>query len=249
MFTIGCDPELFLKQGDKYMSSVGLIGGSKDFPRALSKDGYAILEDNVTVEFNIAPCHNHIEFIAAIQYAMAAIREVVPGYEFSQESAAIFDKDQLDSPGAQEFGCEPDFNAWTKTVNPRPCAVDASLRSAGGHVHIGHDQDPIEVIRAMDWFLGVPSTRLDTNGAQRRNLYGGAGSFRPKEYGCEYRTLSNFWIFKPELIEWVHKQTSKAVAFVTKGNKIKEKDGHIIQRIINNNSGESYELLSRTYGF
>ena len=60
-FTIGADPEFFLMKNKKYVSAVGMIGGSKNEPLALDKEGFAILEDNVSVEFNIAPCHNHEE--------------------------------------------------------------------------------------------------------------------------------------------------------------------------------------------
>jgi hypothetical protein len=247
-FSIGADPEFFIKKHHKHLAAIGLIGGSKDMPFPLQKEGFAILEDNVAVEFNIAPCHNHEEFIDAIQYVMKGLQNnLLKDYEFSQESAVIFDADQLTHPQALEFGCEPDYNAWTKGMNPRPNAPDQALRSAGGHVHVGTKENPIEVIRAMDLFLGVPSMKLDS-GKLRRQLYGKAGAFRPKDYGCEYRTLSNFWIFNDSLIKWVYDQTAKAVAFVESGNTINEKDGHLIQHCINNESEEAYESLVKTYG-
>ena len=135
-FTIGADPEFFLKQNGQHKSAVGLIGGSKDFPRPLEREGFAILEDNVSVEFNIAPCHNHEEFISAIGYVMANLKQELPNYEFSEDSAVIFDQDQLNHPQAMEFGCMPDFDAWSKSINPRPKAENMQLRSAGGHVHV-----------------------------------------------------------------------------------------------------------------
>lgn len=247
-FTIGCDPEFFLKQKDKYISAIGMIGGTKEKPRLLKREGFAILEDNVSVEFNIAPCHNHEEFIEGIQYVMNGLKKNLKNFEFSQESAVYFDDDQLIHPQAKEFGCEPDFNAWTKQQNPRPCAADANLRSAGGHVHVGTVEDPIEVIRAMDLFLGVPSTKLDP-GTLRRKLYGKAGCFRPKEYGCEYRTLSNFWIFSPEMIKWIYDQTQKAINFVEEGKTIEENHGLAIQNCINENDEEAYAFLAETYRF
>ena len=116
--------------------------------------------------------------------------------------------------------CEPDFNAWTKQINPRPLASDWQLRSAGGHIHIGTKEDPIEVIRAMDLFVGVPSIIKDPGGERRRELYGMPGAYRIKPFGCEYRVLSNFWIFSRELVEWVYNQTAKAIDFVESGETI-----------------------------
>jgi len=249
-FSIGADPEFFLKKNQQHVSAVGLIGGSKDVPRPLEKPGFAILEDNVSVEFNIAPCHNHQEFIDAIGYVMANLHQVLPEHEFSQDASVLFNPEELMHPQAQEFGCMPDFNAWTKRINPRPDAADATLRSAGGHVHVGTKEDPIEIIRAMDLYLGVPSTAIDNSpqALMRRQLYGKAGCHRIKEYGCEYRTLSNFWIFTPKMIQWVYDQTAKAVSFVAAGNKVSNEDGHLIQACINNNDRGAYELLCKTHG-
>ena len=134
-FTIGCDPEFFLKIDGVHKSAVGLIGGSKHSPRPLERAGHSVLEDNVAVEFNVAPAHNHKELIESIQYVMSELRQQLPPmFDFSQDSSVIFNEEELQSEQAKEFGCEPDFNAWTGKTNPRPCATDAALRSAGGHV-------------------------------------------------------------------------------------------------------------------
>jgi hypothetical protein len=65
---LGCDPELFfVNDAGKYISSVGLIGGTKDFPRPIG-EGCAVQEDNVAVEFNTPPCASADAFIRSINY-------------------------------------------------------------------------------------------------------------------------------------------------------------------------------------
>lgn len=247
-FTIGADPEFFLKKKGQPFSAIGLIGGTKQEPKPLRKPGFSVQEDNVAVEFNIPPAKTAEEFAENIAYIMSNLKRKLKGLEFAKESALIFDADQLQHPKAMEFGCEPDFNAWTKEINPRPTATDWQLRSAGGHIHIGTKEDPIEVIRAMDLFVGVPSIIKDGDGATRRQLYGKPGAYRIKPFGCEYRVLSNFWIFSKELTEWVYNQTAKALDFVQSGEVIDEKHGQIIQECIMNSNKEAYEYLANTYG-
>jgi hypothetical protein len=81
------------------------------------------------------------------------------------------------------------------------------LRVAAGHVHVGWTEDANildarhlrhcrDLVKQFDWFLGAWSIRHDKD-LTRRKLYGKAGSYRPKPYGMEYRTLSNFWISSP----------------------------------------------------
>jgi nucleoside-diphosphate-sugar epimerase len=60
----------------------------------------------------------------------------------------------------------------------------------------------------------IPSVLMD-EGELRKQLYGKAGALRYKEYGVEYRTLSNFWIFKEELIRWVWRNTARALENVS----------------------------------
>ena len=251
MFTIGCDPEFFIKKNHKHMSAIGLIGGTKQQPKDIlpKNRGFGILEDNVAVEFNVPICYSAEDLKSNIKHVITSLKKKqIKGYDISTESAVIFDKDQLMHPQAQEFGCEPDFNAWTKGINPRPKADEQNLRSDGGHIHVGTKEDPIEVIRAMDLFLGVPSIVMD-KGKLRRQLYGKAGCFRPKPYGCEYRTLSNFWIFSDELIQWAYDQTAKALQFIEDGNTIDVEHGKMIQSAINNEDMGSYEALREPYRF
>lgn len=75
----------------------------------------------------------------------------------------------------------------------------------------------------MDLFLGVGSVLLDKD-TKRRALYGKAGAMRMKKFGCEYRVLSNFWIFDDELIRWVFNNTIKALEFVNMGGIITNPD-------------------------
>jgi len=46
----------------------------------------------------------------------------------------------------------------------------------------------------MDVYVGLKCVALD-NQPIRRTKYGHAGRYRPTDYGIEWRTLSNFWIF------------------------------------------------------
>lgn len=252
--TLGCDPEVFLfdKGAAKFISSVGLIGGSKDMPRPIDEEGNAVQEDNVTVEFNTPPCVTAADFKKHIRKNLDWIRERAGklGFEVAITPSARFTDDQLATDAAQEFGCEPDFNAWRNgSVNPRPRASDGNLRSCGGHVHIAlnNGENHLEVVKAMDLHVGCLMLEFDTD-TGRRELYGKAGAFRKKSYGVEYRTASNAWIESDERIQWVWDQTEKALAFVASGRKFTEEEGEMIQACINHSDMELLSELKGRFG-
>lgn len=240
---LGCDPEAFLVDiKGQLKSSITLIGGSKEMPRPLMAlgDGYAVQEDNVAIEFNIPPAEGRSSFIKSIRSTLDYLEGMVKdqyGFGISQLSAASFPMEELTNPAALVFGCDPDYNAWTKRMNPKPSAEDKSLRSCGGHVHVGYDVNSglshRDIIKMMDLHLGVPSVLMD-HGELRKQLYGKAGAFRQKMYGVEYRTLSNFWIFDDKKIGWVWDNTLRAVAAAEQFD-ISDEDGVDIVNAINNN--------------
>lgn len=252
---IGADPELFLVDNTgKFTSAIGLIGGSKEKPLPIDGEGNAIQEDNVSVEFNIPPCTTKEQFTGNINKVLSHIEDLMEakGLNLAIIPAASFDWDQLQNPKAIEFGCEPDFNAWSGEKNPVPHSDDLTLRSCGGHIHVGYDkpnqQSQMKLIRAMDVFLGVPSINFD-KGDKRRELYGKPGAFRPKKYGAEYRTLSNFWIASKELQEWAYDQTMKAISFLNAGGSIPFIDMPKVYKAILEKDKASYDFLKATYNF
>lgn len=207
---IGADPEVFVFEGGVPRSAIGLIGGEKHDPRRVDKG--ALQEDNVLAEFNIDPADNEEEFVNNIGVVMNILRGVLPqGMSLGTVASHEFDVEYLRQQGskAMEFGCDPDYNAYTLAANRMPEGVPPGLRTAGGHVHVGYTttedvHTAAHVARYLDVFLGVPSVLLD-NDSRRRLLYGGAGCFRTKSYGMEYRTLSNFWLHDEALTRWVYR--------------------------------------------
>jgi hypothetical protein len=237
-FTIGADPEITLLQNKVPFAAFNIFKGTKIEPTPLTEKGFYYLWDNVNAEFLVPPASSLKEFSSNIKKGIDLLGKVCPKCEFSTAASMEFPKNELKDKRAQEFGCDPDFNAWTLAVNEPPMDP-AGLRSAGGHVHIGSDKikDVILLVRALDIFLGVPSVLLDPD-TRRRSLYGKAGCFREKEYGVEYRTLSNFWIFKDNFHKFVYRGVQKALEFhLTKKANILIDDetiGAAVQHIINN---------------
>lgn len=254
LLTIGADPEIFLinDRGD-YVSAIGLIGGSKRHPRQLERPGFALQEDNVAVEFNIPPASDLQSFVESIQWSIKRIETDISDkkLQVSIIPAVYFPESELKHPKAIDAGCDPDYNAWTKFMNPKPQIRKSTLRTGAGHVHIGIDPKPQftreAFIKSLDLHLGICSVLFD-NDSLRKNLYGKAGAFRPTSYGVEYRVLSNFWLKSEKLIEWVYNQTHSAFSMVAeKGEEFFDEIGEEIQACINTSDKGMSEALLRRY--
>lgn len=227
-FTVGADPELFLRKGNKIMSAIGLIGGTKKNPKPMEglPKGFAVQEDNVLVEFNIPPATNQRDFNENIVTSVAYVSGLATKLDMSlsKKASASLTKDQLMNPLAHVFGCDPDFNVWTLEANARPYSEDASLRSAGGHIHIGvkgfKDSQKILLGRWLDFLIGIPFAAADPD-TKRLQLYGKPGAIRFKPYGIEYRTPSNYWLFKPTLRSDLFVKIKRAVSCAGQGAQYK----------------------------
>lgn len=238
---VGCDPEVFVKQGGIFKSAFNLIKGDKKNPQKVRSG--AVQVDGMALEFNIDPADSEDKFLFNVNDVFTQMKLMVPTYDVVVSSVAHFDPDHLRAQPAEalELGCDPDYNAWTGNTNPRPDG-NRPMRTASGHIHIGFTEDQnIEdmghkhranmVAKQLDFYLGLASLEYDPD-KERREMYGKAGAVRYKTYGVEYRTLSNAWLRSEQLTRWVYRNTIKGVMEVMKGNSLFAKYGDI-QEIIN----------------
>lgn len=219
LMTLGADPERFIwdKRSGEAIPVCGWLGGTKAAPKPLGKyAGYFVQEDNVMAEYNIPVTTDVNSFTSAITTAEKELAKLVSAhdsnYEVSPLQVAIFPERVLvNTPGANVFGCSPEYDAYTEGGQV-PTAVMPKLggsqhsalmeeRYAGGHLHLGitdvkgvyTDVVPRYVFAALcDASIGLAMCPHDRQGG-RRKVYGQAGRFRPTKYGIEYRVLSNFW--------------------------------------------------------
>lgn len=255
--TIGADIEVFLKDKETgvIVSAEGIIRGTKYEPYRF-KDGnpfFATSLDNVMAEFCIPPAQSPEDFTNNIQEALAFIESSIPkNLTIFAYPSALIDPKFLQTENAKLFGCEPDYNAWLiGQQNERPEAANSNLRSCGGHIHIGYDKSNfltnLNLIRAMDLFVGLPSILQEPDN-QRKTLYGKAGAYREKSYGAEYRTVSNYYVSSPNLMNWVFNNTQAAIAFVNSGYELQKEEIEGIQAAINFNNAELARTLCSYFG-
>lgn len=225
-FLFGADPELFVTKNKALVSAHGLVKGDKHTPLKV-KDG-AVQVDGMALEFNIDPSPDFNSFNGKLTSVMATLQKMVPDYEFMIQPVAEFGADYIQSQPkeAKQLGCEPDYNAYTKGVNPTPKG-ETPFRTASGHLHIGwtkdvDPQDPTHfeaccaLVKNLDTYVGIPAMIWEqqmSGGAsdKRRALYGKAGAFRPKSYGLEYRVLDNLWITDRVLRKTVYENSIVAI--------------------------------------
>jgi len=226
--TLGSDPEfLAIDENGTPKSAVGFIPGTKKEPFPLTENGeYSIQIDNVGVEGCVPPTRTKEEFINSIitikKLANAKLQETQPSWKIVSSSSSRFEKEELDSDTARQFGCEPSICVYTQDVSPRPSPDEVgNLRSFGFHIHIGFECDgnPItsleRIIKGMDIFCGVGSILIDSDN-DRRNIYGNAGDmrFRYLDNGItivEYRTLGGAMSRNEEIIGWCYDRTMDAI--------------------------------------
>lgn len=174
-----------------------------------SRGIYAVQEDNVMLEFNI-PAFREIDLMTnAISRAIDTISATIlvpKGFEFAWGASPeySFQEEVLNKyEQALEIGCSPDFYAYAEEERfqrePYTATFLGTRRYCGGHIHVQYDYDNVPkhvFAQFMDCVAALPYLAWDKQGT-RRLFYGQPGLFRPKDYGIEYRTLSNFWL-QPE---------------------------------------------------
>jgi len=222
-FSIGADPELFLGKGGQFVCAYGVIPGTKENPFPVDKG--AIQVDGVAAEFNIDPAYSLAEFKKNLKTVCAALRGYTNGLQFLRKVTVEIDRNKVPEE-ALVIGCSSDLDPYTGEMNDSPDG-ETNFRSAGGHVHIGGFFDEgddnvtkyvksLKLAKLLDKNLGVYSLLWDKD-TRRRQLYGKAGACRLKDFGLEYRCLSNQWLFSPALTNFVYRQVALSVYELRQG--------------------------------
>lgn len=272
-FTIGADPEFFVAKSGKAVPAYDAIPGTKAEPHKVNEG--AVQVDGLALEVNIDPVSfgNYDgdslfdqRIIRVVKTAKTMAEGKLGRLAVLKESYTEFDKDVLDSlpEEAKELGCDPDWNAYTLAHNERPDG-DVPFRVVGGHIHVGwasnqpvEDPDYIKMcadfVKVLDLFVGIPLKIADTE-ERRRQMYGKAGAFRPKPYGVEYRSPSNFWIMSSTRRKAVYEMTrvgvQQMIMYQGSAEKVvlrfSRKTPEEIAEIINDPSPETVKEAVRIY--
>lgn len=245
-FLIGCDPEVFVRDAvtGLLVSAHGLVAGTKKKPLKVERG--AVQVDGMALEINITPAATREEFVRNVRSVYDTLAVMVPRHKLVVQPVAVFDEAYFKScpDSCKELGCDPDYDAYTGNANERPATTEP-FRTGAGHMHFSwttgadiHDPSHIEdckdVARQMDWYIGMWTLTYDKDN-KRRSLYGKAGCFRPKHYGCEYRTPSNAWLATDDLIGWVFDAGLKGLAALDKGKRPDDDNPGLAQRVIDGN--------------
>jgi hypothetical protein len=265
--SIGSDPEAFLKNSKgELVSAIGLVPGTKSQPHKTTNG--SVQHDNILAEFNSRPATSLLDFITNHKLIISDLNNILSPLDLHLDfiASAMCSDALLSDPISRIAGCDPDYNAWTLSKNNPASYTFTNLRAAGGHVHIAFDQainNPkarIDFVRALDMVLGVPSVVVDNDSA-RREFYGKAGSFRPKDTinfnpdigadpydGIEYRTLSNFWLRSDSLLEFVWNGVEKVYNNLEELSAKAEFYKDSIISIINTGDSEKAKLFCAVEG-
>jgi len=220
--SMGGDPEFFVaNRRGKVLNADAFFPGKHDPLVATAVTGAnKLFFDGIQAElaFGHSTCRDNI--IYNIRRCLALARSRIPAdHKILLKPATKIDRKVIENadPEARIFGCAPDFNAYTRSVNT--AEMDASrhpFRYAGGHMHLGissnyqkegmaeydlvhRDENHLKIIKFLDLMISIPTLVLDNGlgSKRRRDKYGKAGCFRPTPYGVEYRTPSCWWLRSP----------------------------------------------------
>lgn len=212
---MGTDPELpVTNKAGQFVSAKAWVPGSKHEPYRVNKG--AVQVDGIAAEFNTDPATTEDNFVSNHNEVIAQLKAMVAPNNLVIVPKARFDRYYFDSLSEEEreLGCMPDMNAYTEGENMPP-HTDEPFRTFGGHIHFGLvDNFPFDTknfiqysfsfVKQLDATLYIGSLLWD-NDDERRSLYGKIGSFRFKNYGLEYRPLSNMILSKEEILRWLWK--------------------------------------------
>lgn len=192
---IGHDVEFFLSSNGNIIPAATLLKGSKGKGVTIAR-GVLAHPDNIMAEISSAKPFPAESFRKRILHDVAALQYHVHPAFVTDASSVTLDSDFFKGcPSAEEVGCDADFHLGEL----RPTIKASNLgnsRYAGGHLHfdVSDDIDPSWAAGVCDILLGSYLVGAGEKQGGRRKFYGLPNLYRPKPYGVEYRTMSNFWV-------------------------------------------------------
>lgn len=237
--TIGHDSEFGLRKDGHIVSALDELT-REDYPEG------SLFPDNLNCEIAITPVETLRDFHLKTESLLNRVRD--KGYELIMEPTIIYPSDACFHPDAMISGCNPDYSAYTQQENKAPDFTRSNMRSCGAHIHAGIEGlDPYEWTKWMDLLVAIPLLCIERE-STRREMYGAAGCLRVKEYGAEYRTLSNVWLDDRALREFVWMGTHRAAEMSMKANFHEVEKWMDIPRAIDSHDTElANEIIDRCY--
>ena len=223
--SMGADPEFFFKRDDGVAMNADYFLPHRTKKKQIDGSNVTLFFDGFQGEMNFSSggCREGVlrrirnGLAGAHNVALAKSKKDGVKYQVALESTVPVEAEILAAAHeeAREFGCDPDFDAYSGSANPPgPDAEGHLFRYSGGHIHMGatnfdahtvkymfQDKAIMKFVQLMDILVGIPLVILDRDegSATRREIYGRAGCYRKQKYGVEYRVPSNFWLKSPEL--------------------------------------------------
>ena len=266
VLTLGADPELFVFNGAKLLPAF-------EFLPPKGKDTM-IYWDGFQAEWKYSHPDNYCQnnLVKATRESLmklqAKAKVTAPQARLSLSNVVRVPQSILktaDTPFV-ELGCQPSYNVYrmrgTGVPNPRLLPY----RFAGGHMHFGTwttEKPKYEkIVKMLDRILGVWAVGVARNidNPIRRQYYGLAGEYRMpmyKEdrfskggYGVEYRTLSNFWLASPALMQvtWDIGRLCVRLATSKFGGLWIASEQEVIETINNCDYQQADKILDRNVG-
>jgi hypothetical protein len=219
----GSDPEFMLQdQNGIFRSAIGIVPGNKYKPHKVGKNRYYY--DNVMAECTVLPAKTRAEAIINFQTSFQNFAKLIAPHNMVIQASQEYPPEELAHKDALAIGCDREacVYALREIEPPEAEFIKGTLRSAGGHLHIGSSwikKNPlncIATIRMCDLFLGTMSIFLDKDktSKRRKELYGKAGRFRIPPHGAEYRSLGNFWLASPKLVGFMYDMCNFIMEFL-----------------------------------
>lgn len=243
---LGADPEFFVAGPRGKILNSDMFFPHKDSPKMLKLGGPSyningkVYFDGIQAEFGFDPLICRVYCVLVIKKIFRSITKIIGKNKIVLKPSVRVSKEVLEAahPDAKIFGCMPDYNAYTLSVNTEEMNAERHpYRYAGGHIHLGlirgtndrfyyqrqktiieKEKEHLDWVKSLDFFVNLLTLPLDNSPAarRRRSKYGKAGCFRPTPYGIEYRSLSCWWLKSPIYVSLVLGLAKLGTAYIYK---------------------------------